>query len=56
MRCAIGESVSQIGGGRIKVEDEIDFAVGFQCEVKIGDQVQTGERDWRYLLPESSAG
>ncbi len=40
---AIGESVSQIGGGRIKVEDLIDYAVGFQCEKSLGDEVKSGE-------------
>jgi pyrimidine-nucleoside phosphorylase len=40
---AIGESVSNIGGGRIKVEDLIDYAVGFQCEKSLGDEVKSGE-------------
>lgn len=40
---AIGESVVFIGGGRAKVEDKVDFAVGFQCEKKIGDEVLRGE-------------
>ena len=40
---AIGESVSQIGGGRIKVEDSIDYAVGFQCKKSLGDAVKAGE-------------
>ncbi len=39
----IGESVSKIGGGRIKVEDSIDYAVGFQCEKNLGDEVTSGE-------------
>jgi len=40
---AIGESVSQIGGGRIKVEDKIDFAVGYECVKRLGDKVKSGE-------------
>lgn len=40
---AIGESVSEIGGGRIKVADEIDFAVGYECVKKLGDEVKPGE-------------
>lgn len=40
---AVGEAVSVIGGGRIKVEDEIDHAVGFACERKIGDEIKAGE-------------
>ena len=40
---AIGESVSKIGGGRNKVEDAIDFAVGYQCEKTIGDEIRRGD-------------
>lgn len=40
---AVGEAVSAIGGGRIKVEDQIDFGVGFACEKKIGDEIKTDE-------------
>lgn len=40
---AIGEAVVQIGGGRTRAEDEIDHAVGFSCEVKIGDTVRAGQ-------------
>ena len=41
--CAVGGSISEIGGGRIKVEDEIDFAVGYECAAKLGDEVKSGE-------------
>ncbi len=40
---AIGESVCRIGGGRIRVEDQIDFFVGYECEKKIGEQVTAGD-------------
>jgi len=40
---AVGESVSKIGGGRIKVGDKIDYAVGCECVKKLGDEVQAGE-------------
>lgn len=40
---AIGESIVSIGGGRMKVDDAIDFAVGFECAKKIGDRVKPGE-------------
>jgi pyrimidine-nucleoside phosphorylase len=39
----VGNAVSEIGGGRMKIDDEIDFAVGFECEKKIGDEVREGE-------------
>ncbi|MGI8469406.1 MAG: thymidine phosphorylase [Pyrinomonadaceae bacterium] len=40
---AIGESLVAIGGGRTKVEDKIDYAVGYSCERKIGDEVRENE-------------
>jgi pyrimidine-nucleoside phosphorylase len=39
----IGRAVSAAGGGRLRVEDEIDYAVGYQCVRKIGDAVRRGE-------------
>lgn len=40
---AVGESIVSIGGGRAKVEDKVDFAVGYQSEKKIGDEIFRGE-------------
>ncbi|MBA3335743.1 MAG: thymidine phosphorylase [Acidobacteria bacterium] len=40
---AVGEAVSEIGGGRIKVDDKIDFAVGFECVKKLGDKIKVDE-------------
>ncbi|NJM52224.1 MAG: hypothetical protein HC846_01815 [Blastocatellia bacterium] len=39
----VGNSICEIGGGRTKIDDKIDFAVGFECEKKIGDEVRAGE-------------
>jgi len=39
----IGHAVAAIGGGRIRIEDVIDPAVGFVAEVKLGDQVKAGD-------------
>jgi pyrimidine-nucleoside phosphorylase len=39
----IGHAVAAIGGGRVRIEDVIDPAVGFVAEVKLGDQVQAGD-------------
>ena len=39
----IGKSIGAVGGGRMRVEDNIDYAVGYRCERKIGDEVKTGE-------------
>lgn len=40
---AIGEAVCGIGGGRVKVSDSIDFAVGYACAKKLGDKVKQSE-------------
>lgn len=40
---AVGNSISQIGGGRTRVEDKIDHAVGYSCEVKMGSEVRSGD-------------
>jgi len=40
---AIGEAIGRIGGGRTNAEDEIDAAVGYACEAKIGDEIKPGE-------------
>ncbi|MBR4111179.1 MAG: pyrimidine-nucleoside phosphorylase [Clostridia bacterium] len=39
----IGQAVVNIGGGRFKKEDEIDYAVGIEVLKKIGDTVEKGE-------------
>src|SRR5204862_7398166 len=39
----IGRAVVAMGGGRIKVEDEVDPTVGFVITVKPGDEVLAGE-------------
>lgn len=40
---AIGEAISGIGGGRMKVEDKVDFQVGYACEAEIGDEVRAND-------------
>ncbi len=39
----IGNAVASIGGGRARIEDRIDPAVGFLFEAKIGDEIGEGE-------------
>ena len=39
----IGNAIAEAGGGRVRVEDQIDPTVGFFARVKIGDQLKTGE-------------
>jgi pyrimidine-nucleoside phosphorylase len=39
----IGHAVAALGGGRVRVEDRIDPAVGFIGRAKIGDEVRAGQ-------------
>ena len=39
----IGKAVSLIGGGRIKIDDEIDYAVGYSGDKKLGDAIEEHE-------------
>lgn len=39
----IGAALVCIGGGRVKKEDEIDHAVGFEFVKKVGERVEEGE-------------
>lgn len=39
----IGEALVCLGGGRIKKDEEIDHAVGFEFKKKVGDKVKEGE-------------
>jgi pyrimidine-nucleoside phosphorylase len=39
----IGHAIAEAGGGRVRMEDQIDPAVGFVGEVKIGDQLDAGD-------------
>jgi pyrimidine-nucleoside phosphorylase len=38
----IGLAVVELGGGRARIEDEIDAGVGFLADMKIGDEVRVG--------------
>jgi pyrimidine-nucleoside phosphorylase len=39
----IGNAVASLGGGRVRIEDSVDPAVGFASEVVIGDPVEAGD-------------
>ena len=39
----IGQAVVNLGGGRMRKEDEIDYAVGIEVLKKIGDEIKNGE-------------
>jgi pyrimidine-nucleoside phosphorylase len=40
---AVGNAVSEIGGGRVKAEDKVDHAVGFSSEIKLCDPIKAGD-------------
>lgn len=39
----IGQAIVNLGGGRLKKEDTIDYSVGIEMLKKIGDEVKSGE-------------
>jgi pyrimidine-nucleoside phosphorylase len=39
----IGRAIIELGGGRVRIEDRIDHAVGFVITVKPGDEVEAGD-------------
>ncbi|PWT92154.1 MAG: thymidine phosphorylase [Blastocatellia bacterium] len=39
----IGHTIAAIGGGRVRIEDQVDPTVGFVAESKLGEQVIAGE-------------
>lgn len=40
---AVGRAVCDIGGGRVRAEDGVDHAVGYECFKPIGEKVSPGE-------------
>ena len=39
----IGHAIAEAGGGRVRVEDQIDPTVGFLAKVRIGDEIAAGD-------------
>ena len=39
----IGKAVASIGGGRFQIDDQIDYAVGYSCDKKLGDKIKEHE-------------
>jgi pyrimidine-nucleoside phosphorylase len=39
----VGRALASIGGGRARVEDKIDFAVGYSARARVGQQLSAGE-------------
>ncbi|HEX9630577.1 MAG TPA: thymidine phosphorylase [Pyrinomonadaceae bacterium] len=38
----VGHAIAAIGGGRVRIDDQIDPSVGFVTDVKIGDHIDAG--------------
>ena len=52
----VGHAIAEAGGGRVRIEDKIDPAVGFISEVKIGDQVREGDLIGRVFCDDMRRG
>jgi pyrimidine-nucleoside phosphorylase/thymidine phosphorylase len=39
----VGHAIAEAGGGRVRIEDQIDPRVGFVARVKIGEEVRAGD-------------
>lgn len=52
----IGHAIAEAGGGRVRIKDRIDPEVGFLAEVKIGDEVRSGDPVGLFFCADSSRG
>ena len=52
----IGHAIAAIGGGRVRIEDTIDPTVGFTSDLKIGDQVKSGDAIGVVYCADSASG
>jgi thymidine phosphorylase len=52
----IGHAIAEAGGGRVRIEDQIDVKVGFLSEIKIGDEVRSGESIGAVFCEDTSLG
>lgn len=52
----IGQAVAAAGGGRVRMDDQIDPTVGFVSEVKIGDSLREGDLLGRVFCGDAALG
>ena len=52
----IGRALAGIGGGRARIEDEVDAAVGYLARAKIGDAVKAGDALGLLLCRDGAGG
>jgi len=52
----IGYAIAEAGGGRVRIEDQIDPTVGFVGEVRIGDELRRGDQIGAVYCVDSNRG
>jgi len=52
----VGYAIAEAGGGRVRIEDQIDPRVGFVSDVKIGDAVRGGDSIGVVFCDDASRG
>ena len=52
----IGLAVALVGGGRVRVEDEIDPSVAYLADVRLGDEVRSGQTLGTLLCRDGARG
>jgi pyrimidine-nucleoside phosphorylase len=52
----IGYAIAEAGGGRVRIEDQIDPTVGFLSDVKIGDEIRSGDLIGTVFCADSDKG
>ena len=52
----IGHAIAEAGGGRVRIDDEIDPRVGFIGEVKVGDEIRSGDSMGRVFCADDHQG
>lgn len=52
----VGHAIAEAGGGRVRIEDEIDPRVGFLARAKIGEEVHAGDSIGVVFCDDAAAG
>ena len=50
----IGHAIAAIGGGRVRIDDEIDPSVGFLADAKIGNSIDAGDTIGTVYCPDEA--
>jgi pyrimidine-nucleoside phosphorylase len=52
----VGRALAGIGGGRVRIEDEVDASVGYLARARIGDEVKAGDALGTLLCRDDAGG